>query len=106
MILERYYHSISFKASKVRSTPLKCLESGSERYNKFRIKTGIKRLRGQRGRAMVGIFITSLNYQTYVLTAAARKRNTEEPSERTGMQNLQTDRGRSVKLEKCCLFQF
>lgn len=55
---------------------------------------------------MVGIFITSLNYQTYVLTATERKRNTEEPSERTGMQNLQTDRARSVKLEKCCLVQF
>ena len=55
---ERYHHNISFKVTNVRTTQLKCLESGSERFNKFRIKTEIKRLQGRRGRAMVGIFIT------------------------------------------------
>ena len=55
---ESYHHSISFKATNVRTTPLKCLKSGSERFNKFRIKTGIKRLQGRRGRALVGVFNT------------------------------------------------
>ena len=55
---ESYHHSISFKATNVRTTPLKCLKSGSERFNEFRIKNGIKRLQGRRGRAILGIFIT------------------------------------------------
>ena len=55
---ESYHHSISFKATNVRTTPLKCLKSGSERFNKFRIKTGMKRLQGRRGRALVGVFNT------------------------------------------------
>ena len=37
------------------------------------------------------LLANSLNYQNYILTAAERKRNTEEQSERTGMQNLQTN---------------
>ena len=56
--VESYHHSISFKATNVRTTPLKCLKSGSERFNKFRIKTGMKRLQGRRGRALVGVFNT------------------------------------------------
>ena len=55
---ESYRHSISFKATNVRTTPLKCLKPGSERFNKFRIKTGMKRLQGRRGRTLVGVFNT------------------------------------------------
>lgn len=110
---ERYHHNISFKATNIRTTPLKCLESGSERFNKFRIKSEIKRLQGQgrRGRAMVSIFITcqlTKLSELYLNCSGTQTkyRRAEREDWYAKLTNESRSRVRSVKLEKWWLYFF